>query len=84
MDSLNFFNDQWVNILTVTLALFTIIIVLKVVEAKGKKVSTSENFNTQYNQSLLHNETSIDDNNIYSSYIMPEGKNTDVNYYLSK
>ena len=80
MDSLNFFNDQWMNILIVTLALFTIIIVLKVVEAKGKKVSlksaVSENFKTQDNQYLL--------DNIYSSYIMPEGKNTDINYYLSK
>lgn len=73
MDLLNFFIDQWMNILTVTLSLFILIIVLKNIEAKGKKTTAtpvvSENFKTQINE---------------SSYIMPEGKYTDEQYYFKK
>ena len=74
---LNFFATQWINILTVTVALFTIIIVLKIVDVRTAKPTVSETFNT--NCPLKPEGTS----GTCSTYIMPDGKDTDANYYLN-
>lgn len=82
MDSLDVFKNQWLTIITVAISIFSIIIVLKVLEARTAKVSIkpiiSENFRTVLSQNKNKNEE------INDTYITPGGKDTDLNYYINK